>query len=94
MVRTVAQPVQPVTIRGLPTAAQHPTIPLWPDAGQALGLSRPATYRAAARGEIPGAMRIGNNWRVATATLRKALGLEEPETRPTMGPVIREVSYD
>lgn len=29
------------------------TIPLWPDAGEALGLSRNGTYQAAARGEIP-----------------------------------------
>ncbi|MBV9859870.1 MAG: DNA-binding protein [Alphaproteobacteria bacterium] len=29
------------------------TVPLWPDAGQALGLGRNSTYDAAARGEIP-----------------------------------------
>jgi excisionase family DNA binding protein len=29
------------------------TIPVWPDAGKALGLGRNATYDAVARGEIP-----------------------------------------
>jgi Helix-turn-helix domain len=29
------------------------TIPLWPDAGEQLGLSRNGTYDAAKRGEIP-----------------------------------------
>ena len=28
-------------------------LPLWPETGQALGLSRNATYDAARRGEIP-----------------------------------------
>ena len=29
------------------------TVPVWPDAGQMLGLGRNATYDAVARGEIP-----------------------------------------
>lgn len=38
-------------------------IPLWPDYGKRLGLSKHPTYQAAERGEIP-AIRIGRLWRV------------------------------
>ncbi len=55
------------------------TVPLWPTAGQALGLGRNATYKAANRGEIPGLFRIGDKYGVATAPLRRVLGLEERE---------------
>jgi hypothetical protein len=55
------------------------TVPLWPTAGQALGLGRNAAYKAAAKGEIPGVYRIGDKIRVATAPLRRALGLEGRE---------------
>jgi hypothetical protein len=62
----------------IPLPDDQPTIPLWPDAGRALGLQRSAAYAAAARGEIPGLIRIGRRYRVATATLRAALGLDVP----------------
>jgi excisionase family DNA binding protein len=45
---------------------------LWPDAGQALGLSRNATYDAAKRGEIP-TIRFGKLIKVPTAALRRML---------------------
>jgi hypothetical protein len=51
-------------------------VPLWPDAGMALGSGRNATYRAFANGQIPGAYRIGNKILVATAPLRRFLGIE------------------
>lgn len=60
----------------LPDPETHPTVPVWPTAGRALRLGRSATYAAAARGEIPGLLRIGNKYVVATATLRHALGLD------------------
>jgi len=47
-------------------------IPLWPNAGQALGLSRNATYDAAKRGEIP-TIRFGKLIKVPTAALRRML---------------------
>jgi hypothetical protein len=49
------------------------TIPLWPDAGQLLDLSRGSTYQAAQRGEIPGLLRIGSRWVVSVPALLKAL---------------------
>jgi hypothetical protein len=60
----------------LPDPEAHPTVDLWPTAAQALDLSRNAAYAAAGRGEIPGCRRIGRRYRVATAELRKALGLD------------------
>jgi hypothetical protein len=61
----------------LPDPEVQPTIDLWPTTGRAMGLSRGATYEAASRGQIPGLLRIGGRYRVATATLRTALGLEQ-----------------
>jgi hypothetical protein len=49
------------------------TIPLWPDAGQALGLSKNLTYRAAKAGQIEGIMRFGRVYRVSTAALYRML---------------------
>src|SRR5438552_13534102 len=60
----------------LPRAEQEPTVALWPTAGRALGLSRSSTYAAARRGQVPGLIRIGGRYRVATAELRRALGLD------------------
>jgi hypothetical protein len=49
---------------------------LWPDVGRdILGLSRPATYQAAATGAIP-ILRFGRTLRVPTAMLREMLGLD------------------
>jgi hypothetical protein len=53
-------------------------LPLWPHTGKTiLGLSRGATYAAAARGEIK-TIRLGRLKRVPTAWLKAKLGLGEP----------------
>ena len=51
------------------------TVPLWPHAGWAYGLSRNPTYEAAGRGDIP-CITIGRTKRAPTAALRIHLGLE------------------
>jgi excisionase family DNA binding protein len=48
------------------------TFDLWPDVGRMLGLSRPSTYSAAKRGEIP-TLRIGNRILVPRAALKRLL---------------------
>jgi hypothetical protein len=53
---------------------------LWPEAGQALGLSRGATYEAARRGEIP-TIHLGRLKKVPIAALRRML--EETGRKPT-----------
>ena len=60
----------------LPHPEERPTIPLWPDAGQAYGTGKSLTYELAARGEFPGAIRVGRKYVVATAELRRKLGLD------------------
>jgi hypothetical protein len=64
----------------LPNPEVQPVVSLWPVAGRALGLGRSATYEAAARGEIPGLIRVGRKYGVATAALRRALWLDAPST--------------
>jgi hypothetical protein len=49
------------------------TINLWPAAGGQLGLSKNATYEAAARGAIPGAFRIGKRWLVSREPFERFL---------------------
>jgi len=46
---------------------------LWPDAGRALGLGKDATYQAAEKGEITGAIRIGSRWLVLRDPFEKML---------------------
>jgi hypothetical protein len=53
-------------------------VPLWPDAGTALDLSRGSTYAAAKRGEIK-TIRFGRLLKVPTAWLRQKLDLEPTE---------------
>jgi hypothetical protein len=48
-------------------------LPLWPDTGQALGLSRNATYAAAQKGEIK-TLRFGKLLKVPTAWLLETVG--------------------
>jgi excisionase family DNA binding protein len=60
--------------------AEPLVIRLWPEAGQALGLSRNATYDAARRGEIP-TIRFGKLIKVPTAALRRML--ENAEQSPS-----------
>ena len=50
-----------------------------PAAGRCFGLGREASYRAAAAGELPGAIRVGRRWRVVTSRLIEFLGVEPPD---------------
>jgi hypothetical protein len=52
-------------------------LPLWPEAGQILGLRRGATYAAARSGEIR-TIRIGRLLKVPTAWLKAKLELDGP----------------
>jgi hypothetical protein len=52
------------------------TVPLWPDAGQMIGIGRASTYKAAQRGDIP-TIRIGGSLRVPKRKLLKMLGAED-----------------
>lgn len=72
----------------LPLPDEQPTVPLWPTAGRALGLSKNSTYQAARRGEIPGLLTFGARRVVATAALRRILGLDtgNDEAGPSEGP--------
>jgi excisionase family DNA binding protein len=47
-------------------------VPLWPDAGKALGLGKSRTYESARVGEIP-TVRFGKSIRVPVAALQKML---------------------
>jgi hypothetical protein len=51
------------------------TVPLWPQAGQALNLGRSATYTAAASGKIP-TVGVGRKKLVPCPWLRKYLQIE------------------
>ena len=57
-------------------------VPLWPDAGEILGLSRGATYAAAARGDIK-TIDIGRLKKVSSAWLKAKVGLD---SRASTGP--------
>ena len=48
------------------------TMPIWPDAGRALGLGRNSTYVAAARGDIP-TIKIGKRILVPKKALERLL---------------------
>jgi hypothetical protein len=63
------------TVRTIPDPLERPTLDLWPETGTVLGLSRSATYAAAARGDIP-TIRFGRRILVSTAQLRRLLGLD------------------
>ncbi len=51
-------------------------VSLWPTGARALGVGRNTAYKVFAKGEIPGAYRVGNKIMVPTATLRRLLGIE------------------
>lgn len=61
--------------RRCPSPEERPTLPVWPDAGRILGLSRQSTYDAATRGDLP-TIRIGRRLLVPTAALRRMLQLD------------------
>jgi hypothetical protein len=52
-----------------------PTVPLWPQVGLVLGLSRGSTYKAAREGQID-VVRFGHRIRAVTGPLRKKLGID------------------
>jgi hypothetical protein len=56
---------------------ENAVLPLWPQTGRILNLSRGGTYAAADRGDIQ-TIRLGRLKRVPTAWLRQKLGLDEP----------------
>jgi len=55
---------------------ENAVLPLWPDSGTILRLSRNATYAAAARGDIK-TIQLGRLKRVPSAWLKAKLGLDE-----------------
>jgi hypothetical protein len=61
----------------MPRPEDQPTMQLWPEVGQLLGLGRAATYDAARRGDIP-IIRFGRRIIVPTAALRRLLGVDTP----------------
>ena len=52
--------------------AEARVLPVWPDTGRALGLSRSATYEAIKRGEIP-CLRFGRKIVVSKIALDRLL---------------------
>ncbi len=57
------------------------TVPLWPDAASALGLSRATAYELVRRDEFPcPVLRLGRLLKVPTAGLLQALGIPLPST--------------
>jgi excisionase family DNA binding protein len=56
----------------------RPTLSVWPETGQLLGLAKASTYEAVHRGEIP-TIRIGRRLLVPTAALRRLLAMDEPD---------------
>lgn len=59
----------------VPLPDERPTLTVWPEAGQILGLSKASAYHAAQTGEIP-TIRIGRRLVVPTAALRRLLQLD------------------
>ncbi len=72
-----------ITDKGhLPLPQDRATLPVWPDTGRILGLSKASTYEAVRRGDIP-VIRIGRRLLVPTAALRRMLQLDDaPQTTP------------
>jgi predicted DNA-binding transcriptional regulator AlpA len=78
-----------------------PTVPLWPDAAGALGLSRTAAYELVRRGELPvRTLRLGRLIRVPTAELLTVLGIpldpahdEAPSAATASGAVVSLCSH-
>jgi hypothetical protein len=52
-----------------------PVVPLWPQVGLVLDMSRGSVYEAARNGEID-TIRIGHRIKAVTAPLRKKLGID------------------
>jgi hypothetical protein len=56
----------------------HAVVPLWPETGNALNLSRFSTYEGAKRGDIR-VIEVGRLKRVPTSWLREKLGLNDEQ---------------
>ncbi len=69
----------------LPDPRTQPTMDIWPQTGQLLGLSRQSTYDAANRGDIP-TIRIGRRILVPTAAIHRLLQVDEPTPDRGMSP--------
>lgn len=55
------------------------SVPIWPEAGRALGLSRAVTYELATQGAFPvPVLRFGRRLMVRRAELLEFLGIREP----------------
>lgn len=64
------------TLQDLQSAG--PTIPLWPTAGEALGVSKSHSYALARAGKFPAkVIKVGASYRVVTADLVRLL--DSPE---------------
>lgn len=56
------------------------TVPLWPDAGRAVGAGRASTYQMAREGRFPvRVLRLGSRRRVSVSDLRRYLGIDPPQ---------------
>jgi hypothetical protein len=64
---------------------------LWPAAGQALNLSRNATYKAAQRGEIEGLLKFGRVYRVAVPAFERMLEEGHRKLEPTPEVKLRRI---
>ena len=53
----------------------RPVVPLWPQVGLVLDMSRGSVYEAARNGEID-TIRVGHRIKALTAPLRKKLGID------------------
>lgn len=65
----------------IPTVAEAHTVALWPTAAEAVGASKATAYDVLAKSGwlcdgVP-IIRVGGKWRVPTASLRRALGLDD-----------------
>lgn len=55
-----------------------PTVPLWPTAGQTLGISKSHTYKLARDEQFPAkVIKVGASYRVVTADLLRLLDATE-----------------
>lgn len=65
------------TSQKVPTLSDESyTVPLWPTAGEAIGISRSTAYKLARTGKFPvRVLRLGASYRVITADLRELLGI-------------------
>ena len=61
----------------VPMAEDQPTMTVWPETANALGLSKSTAYVGVARGDIP-SIRVAGRILVPTAALRRLLRLDEP----------------